>query len=190
MTYQGEELGMTNTNISWEDTLDPSGLACGPDRYQECSRDPERTPMQWNTEANAGFSNAERTWLPVNPNYKWLNVEAQLTIEDPHNSHLGVYKDTMRVRNSGRNQTLFYDIGNTFVALNEMWVLLLNFEESVQILNLSDLLWFPPWMAVVSARSVNGTEENKVGEIKWLFEDLVLGSYEAIILRLYGASAV
>ena len=96
----------------------------------------------------------------------------------------------MRVRNRGSDQTLFYGIGNTFVALNEMWVLLLNFEESVQILNLSDLLWFPPGMAVVSARSVNGTEENKVGEIKWLFEDIVLGSYEAIILRLYGASAV
>ena len=45
VTYQGEELGMTNTNISWEDTLDPAGLACGPDRYQFCSRDPERTPM-------------------------------------------------------------------------------------------------------------------------------------------------
>ena len=37
VTYQGEELGMTNTNISWEDTLDPAGLACGQDKYQESS---------------------------------------------------------------------------------------------------------------------------------------------------------
>ena len=37
VTYQGEELGMTNTNISWEDTMDPAGLACGQDKYQESS---------------------------------------------------------------------------------------------------------------------------------------------------------
>ena len=75
VTYQGEELGMTNTNISWEDTLDPAGLACGPQGYSACSRDPERTPFQWNEELNAGFSTANHTWLPVNQNYHWLNVE-------------------------------------------------------------------------------------------------------------------
>ena len=46
VTYQGEEMGMRNTNISWEETRDPAGCACGPARYQECSRDPERTPFQ------------------------------------------------------------------------------------------------------------------------------------------------
>ena len=46
VTYQGEELGMRDTDISWEETRDPAGCACGPTRYQECSRDPERTPFQ------------------------------------------------------------------------------------------------------------------------------------------------
>ena len=46
VTYQGEEVGMLDTAISWEDTRDPAGCACGPARYQECSRDPERTPFQ------------------------------------------------------------------------------------------------------------------------------------------------
>ena len=46
VTYQGEEVGMLDTAISWEDTRDPAGCACGPERYQECSRDPERTPFQ------------------------------------------------------------------------------------------------------------------------------------------------
>ena len=46
VTYQGEELGMRDTAISWEDTRDPAGCACGPTGYQECSRDPERTPFQ------------------------------------------------------------------------------------------------------------------------------------------------
>ena len=48
VTYQGEEMGMRNTNISWEETRDPAGCACGPTKYQECSRDPERTPFQVN----------------------------------------------------------------------------------------------------------------------------------------------
>ena len=38
VTYQGEEIGMTNGNITFEDTVDPSGCNCGPDLYQNCSR--------------------------------------------------------------------------------------------------------------------------------------------------------
>jgi oligo-1,6-glucosidase len=44
------------------------------------SRDNSRTPMQWNTERNAGFSNSEHTWLKVNPNCKKINVEQQMDI--------------------------------------------------------------------------------------------------------------
>ena len=31
---QGEEIGMLNANISYEDTIDPQGCNCGPDRYE------------------------------------------------------------------------------------------------------------------------------------------------------------
>ena len=30
VTYQGEEIGMVNNDISYEDTVDPSGCNCGP----------------------------------------------------------------------------------------------------------------------------------------------------------------
>ena len=33
VTYNGEEIGMTNTNVSWEDTVDPAGLNCGEDHF-------------------------------------------------------------------------------------------------------------------------------------------------------------
>ena len=185
VTYQGEELGMTDTNITWEDTLDPAGLACGPDRYQECSRDPQRTPFQWNDEANAGFSEADQTWLPVNENYHWLNSAAQRESPD-HNSHFWVYVDTMIVRkNYLRENTKYFSIGNTFVALNENWVLLLGFSESEQTINLTDTILengFSLGLAVVSARSVDGKQENKFGSQHFLSEDLIIGSYEAVLL--------
>uniref|UniRef100_A0A2C9KY38 Glycosyl hydrolase family 13 catalytic domain-containing protein n=1 Tax=Biomphalaria glabrata TaxID=6526 RepID=A0A2C9KY38_BIOGL len=74
-TYYGEELGMLQADISWNETKDPWGLNYGPDRYKQVSRDPERTPMQWTDGANAGFTNGPSTWLPLGKNYTSLNVK-------------------------------------------------------------------------------------------------------------------
>ncbi|XP_046668931.1 maltase 2-like [Homalodisca vitripennis] len=96
VVYNGEEIGMQNTFIRWDQTVDPSGRLLGPYRYQFGSRDPERTPMQWDDSPNAGFSSSKTTWLPVNPNYWWLNVEAQRSAES---SHLKVFQAMTAVRN-------------------------------------------------------------------------------------------
>jgi hypothetical protein len=42
-----------------------------------------------------GFSSNEKTWLPVNENYKWLNLEAQKVLEK---SHYKVYKQLTELR--------------------------------------------------------------------------------------------
>ena len=112
VTYQGEEIGMTNTEISWEDTVDPSGCNCGIDHYADrsCSRDPERTPMQWNNaDANAGFSSADKTWLPVNPNYETVNVKSEML--DPY-SHLNFLKTIMTTRSADPA----FDVGAVNIA--------------------------------------------------------------------------
>ena len=54
VTYNGEEIGMENRWISWEDTIDPQGCNAGKENYEKRSRDPERTPFQWNNSISAG----------------------------------------------------------------------------------------------------------------------------------------
>ena len=58
------------------------------------SRDNSRTPVQWNSEENAGFSKA-KPWFPVNENYKEINVAAQ--DEDP-DSLLNFYRKLIRFK--------------------------------------------------------------------------------------------
>ncbi len=72
--YYGEELGMEDAQLPWEAVLDPFEKNVPGARL---GRDPERTPMQWNGQANAGFSSAT-PWLPVHENYQKINAEAEM----------------------------------------------------------------------------------------------------------------
>ena len=69
IVYYGEEIGMSDTIISKENIQDPIDRL-----FPGQGRDPVRTPMQWAPISNAGFSIVE-SWLPVNENYKTINVE-------------------------------------------------------------------------------------------------------------------
>ncbi len=92
--YYGEELGMENKDpVRKEDVKDPIGKLGWP-KYK--GRDGERTPMQWSSGKNAGFS--EKTpWLPVTDSYKTHNVESES--KDP-NSILNFYKSLIKLRRS------------------------------------------------------------------------------------------
>ncbi|XP_052563693.1 maltase 2-like [Culex pipiens pallens] len=89
VTYYGEEIGMVDyKNVSGVETA-------GSDVFIDFSRDPERTPFQWNDGKNAGFSSGESTWLPVNPNYVDLNLEKQKQAE---RSHYKTYQELVKLR--------------------------------------------------------------------------------------------
>ncbi len=72
--YQGEELGLTEAELAYEDLQDPYGKEFWP-RFK--GRDGCRTPMVWQADnRNGGFSDA-RPWLPVVPEHLRRAVSEQ-----------------------------------------------------------------------------------------------------------------
>lgn len=96
VTYQGEEIGMLDVELTWEQTVDPAGCNSNPDIYELFSRDPARTPFQWDSTKNAGFSTAQDTWLPVGEAYQTFNVNVESV--GTSNSHLKIYKQLIEMR--------------------------------------------------------------------------------------------
>ena len=106
--YYGEEIGMRNNDPKRrEDVKDPIGRLGWP---KEKGRDGERTPMQWSTAPNAGFTKG-KPWLPVPPTYRTHNVAAERA--DP-NSILNFYRHVLALR---RNNPAVRE--GKYVALNE-----------------------------------------------------------------------
>jgi alpha-glucosidase len=89
--YYGEEIGMRDVPIPFEEVQDPQGLNM-PDK--NLSRDPARTPMQWNKNPNAGFTEG-KPWLRLPRDFRRENVWRQQ--EDPY-SILTFYKRLIMLR--------------------------------------------------------------------------------------------
>ena len=105
--YQGEELGMTNANLSISECRDIETLNMYAERKNNGvseseimaslhakGRDNARTPMQWSADLNAGFTTGT-PWLKVNPNYTFINAKVQLS---DNNSVLNYYKHLIAMR--------------------------------------------------------------------------------------------
>jgi len=72
--YQGEELGLPQASIGFQDLKDPEAIANWPSTL---GRDGARTPMPWRSSAaHAGFSTVA-PWLPVSPEHFALAVDRQ-----------------------------------------------------------------------------------------------------------------
>lgn len=115
--YQGQEIGMKNCKM---DSIDEYNDIDTINKYNEAlnigiseeealnlcykySRDNARTPMQWDNSNNAGFTDG-KPWLKVNPNYKDINVEAQLK---DNNSILRYYQKLIALRKSEKYGDIF-----------------------------------------------------------------------------------
>lgn len=117
--YQGQEIGMENMKFSSIEQIDDistideyhvaRNAGCTEEEALSCvslySRDNARTPMQWDSSENAGFS-AGNPWLNVNPNYKKINVKNQQNDPD---SLLSFYKELIALRkNPLYRETIVY----------------------------------------------------------------------------------
>ena len=113
--YYGEELGMRTTDPARiEDVHDPIGKRGWP---KEKGRDGERTPMQWNASADAGFTANAKPWLPIPSSTSTYNVDVES--KDP-NSIFNIYKRLLALRRSdpalrdGTQESINNDDPNVF----------------------------------------------------------------------------
>ncbi|KQZ54491.1 alpha-glucosidase [Rhizobium sp. Root149] len=105
--YQGEELGLEEAELAFEDLRDPYGIRFWP-AFK--GRDGCRTPMVWEAKApHGGFSPGAKTWLPVPPAHAKLAVDAQ---EADANSVLHHYRQTLAFRKAHAS---LYDGDLTFL---------------------------------------------------------------------------
>ncbi|XP_076294286.1 alpha-glucosidase [Lasioglossum baleicum] len=169
VVYNGDEIGMIDRNFTYEETVDPAGCNAGPDRYYLKSRDPERTPFQWDSSTSAGFSNTTKTWLPVHSNYKTLNLAAQKTARV---SHYKVFKALVALKK--RPIIASGSVQVTVVATNILAVvrksgtsvatLLVNISARPVTINAKSSLDLPPqlWIYIASVESglSTGTKVN------------------------------
>ncbi|MBP6049347.1 MAG: alpha-glucosidase [Chitinophagales bacterium] len=179
--YAGEEIGMTNGTISIKNGKDPitKPYSWVPQFIANLlpvaiNRDNCRTPMQWNTHKNAGFSTANETWLPVNKDIENRNVEQQVNNET---SLLHVFKRLIKLRNeneilsngsielvkTNHQQILAF----TRTLHNEQLMVLLNFSK----VNISNQLNVPIKEVLFSIKG------------KSIFNG-VLEGYDAVILKI------
>lgn len=105
--YQGQEIGMTNIRLdSIDKYIDVSSknnyhnfhlkdsVAKRLARIHASSRDSSRTPMQWDSSENAGFTTGT-PWFYINPNYNKINVADEE--KDPQ-SILNFYRKCLKYR--------------------------------------------------------------------------------------------
>lgn len=83
--------------ITFDESDDPVARYVNATMLPRFTRDPARTPFQWNSSANAGFSNSvSGTWLPVHPNFRTVNLQAQ---KDAQRSTYKLYQTLLKLRN-------------------------------------------------------------------------------------------
>ncbi|WP_252247804.1 alpha-glucosidase [Clostridium sp. ZS6] len=172
--YQGEEIGMTNVTFqdlndykdieiinAYNDLVVKNGRSHDEmmEGIHDRGRDNARTPMQWNSSVNAGFTTGT-PWIKVNPNYNEINAESQI---DDKDSIFNYYKELIKIRKD--NEIIVY--GNYDLILEDS-------EEIyayVRILNEEQLL-------VICNFSSNTSEFKLPNNIKSKYKKLLIANYD------------
>nr|WP_169911517.1 alpha-glucosidase [Clostridium oryzae] len=192
--YQGEEIGMTN--VHFNDISEYKDIE-SINMYKEMSalgvpketlmkgiyakgRDNARTPIQWNSSENAGFTDG-KPWINVNPNYKEINVERALADKS---SVFYYYQKLIQLRKQyevivyGDINMLYKDDESIFAYTrnlnNERLLVILNFFDSKVEFNLPEDIEYKATELLISNYQV---EEHDLHSIR-------LRPYEARVYLL------
>jgi alpha-glucosidase len=134
--YQGDELGLPEAQVAYEDLQDPYGITMWPEFK---GRDGCRTPMPWNAQApDMGFGNgAHKPWLPLTETYRTLAVSEQ--DKDPK-SLLNFYRALLKWR---KEQVVLLHGDQTLLDVHEQVIAFVREHEGQKVLcafNFSDSL--------------------------------------------------
>ncbi len=194
--YQGEEIGMTNVQFSniddyrdietlnaYRDLVD-SGIFPHDKMMSaiyERGRDNARTPVQWSSEPNGGFTTGT-PWIRVNPNYQEINVEK--AVSDP-DSIFYYYKKLIELRKQheiivyGSYDLIFEDHEQIYAFTrtleDEKLLIICNFSKDTPIFELPSHIQYVNYSLLISNYDVN-VDEN--------FQSITLRPYEARVYLL------
>lgn len=194
--YQGDEIGMTNVcftdiedyrdinTINRYKTVQNRGgdLEAFMQSEQHAARENARTPMQWDTSANTGFTSAT-PWIKVNPDYEnGVNVEAQLK---SNHSVLSYFKDITALRQV--HPALVYGDYEcirpehervycyTRTQEDQRFLILLNFSDEVERFSLP--------LSLSYNRKIKLISNDKILDDK-TFKEFLLRPWQAIVYKL------
>ena len=173
--YYGDEIGMRDVPIPLNEIVDPQGLRM-PDR--NISRDPSRTPMQWDTTTFAGFS-TRTPWLRLPENFRRVNVETQTS--DSY-SMLSFYRRIINLRreepalHSGRYIPVYSD--KQMIAYKREW----NGTKFLILLNLSHRPCYFKSVNKLQGEIIISTELEREGSV--VETPVTLSGDEGVVIRL------
>jgi oligo-1,6-glucosidase len=190
--YYGDEIGMTNINF---DSISQYKDIAAINSYKKArsegkdmkkfmsdlnfsSRDNGRTPMQWNDSEHAGFTSGT-PWLPVNDNYKTINV----AVEDKNpNSILDHFRSMVKLRKE--NPVLIY---GTYQLLREEHPDIYAYTRTLDDQKMLVLLNFTNHNSIIQlaeAKSIQKTRINNYKSLSIENEKITLQPFQAVILSL------
>ncbi|XP_028038901.1 maltase A1-like [Bombyx mandarina] len=186
VTYQGEEIGMRDGYVSWEDTVDIEACNRGdPDTYHLYSRDPARTPYHWDNSTSAGFSTSTNTWLPVAEDYQEINLAKQ---KETARSHFKNYQALTKLRKQAALSHGEYDIralsDRTFYLVRSLpthdtYVLLFNVSERRDTVDLGRV----PHLTLPATVYVSSIHSARLAGHEITSSQLSLEAGEALVLK-------
>ena len=191
--YQGQEIGMENVefrSISEVDdisTLDEYQLALDagltPDAALKAvnrfSRDNARTPFQWDSSANAGFTSGT-PWLNVNSNYTRINLENQKNDPD---SVYQYYKRLLALRKDPTySETVIY--GDLIPAFEDLDRVMAYYRKSddLTLLVIGNYKTQPQTLTLPS--QIKNIVLNNLPQLKMEGNEILLEGYQAVILEI------